>query len=472
MRESFFTGPRIDFYKPLTGKYRGAVEFVLVELYEAFFGQRYTYAHSMDREDLKNIVLDALQRVPLMDSEGEEKEAVRTDALAANEIIRDLVRHDFLTEYMDTESMKNRIRFTLHGRNQARFFADAGKPELKMPQRNVRNCRAALAQYVKGGDPADLISAADFARRIVHDFAEAEDHIMEEQRRLIAGASKDYAVKGYFDYMEKRFIPDHSIRASRDSVNRFGDEIGRMLDDLWRKPPEEVKALETAAREARPDLVRGSESVVSSLLNEIRDHLAEAMNHRMPRLLEAAGEFGSRASFVAMQASIVAGVGGMNALSRLGERLKAMTEEEQESALASLLWGVTPPQVMLVDESLIRVRKGVERSGIPTEQTVPEITREERLEVAIRRELDMGFSVSIQDIRKSVLERLDERGRSLRLSELPCETYEDLLQLTHAVEAACAAETKGRKFEPKLLGNRVRRRGVEFEDVEITPSRK
>jgi Family of unknown function (DUF5716) len=467
VRESFFAGSRIDFYKPLTGKYRGVVEFVLVQLYEAFFGQRYTYAHSMDRDEIRNIVLDGLQRVALMDREGEEQDPVRSDLLVASEIIRDLVRHDFLTEYLDTESMRSRIRFTLHGRNQAKFFADSGKPELKMPQRNVRNCRASLMAYVQTGDPADLISAADFARRIVHDFAEAEEHILEEQRRIISGASKEYAVKGYFDYMEKRFIPDHSIRASKDSVTRFHDQIQSMLSQLWTKPAEDLGAMERAAREARPDLIQGSEPVVLSLLNEIRDHLAEAMNHRMPRLLAAAGDFGSRASFVAMQASIVSGLGGMSALSQLGERLKLMTEQGQDQMLEAMLWDVIPPQIMLVDESLIRVRKGVERTSIPTSQDIQLETREERLEATIRRALDVEFGISIEDIRDQMLERVAGMKRSVRLSELPLEGYEDLLFLTHAVEASCASEAKGKMLEPESLGTRVQRPCIEFEDMAI-----
>lgn len=471
MRESFFTGRRVDFYKPLTGKYRGVVEFVLIQLYEAFFGRRYTYAHSMDREEVKNIILDGLQRVPLMDNEGEEREVVRSDSLTANEILRDLVRHDYLSEYIDTESMKTRIRFSLQGRNQARFFADADKPELKMPQRNVRNCRSSLASYVRDGDPADLISAADFAQRIVQDFAEAEDHIDEEKKKLIAGASKEYAVKGYFDYMDRRFIPDHSIRASKDSVTRFHDQIQGMLDALWMKPEAEIKAMELAAREARPDLIRAGAPVVLTLINEMRDHLAEAMNQRMPRLLQAAGDFGSLASFVAMQASIVSGVGGLNAFSELSERLKGMSEDEQDRVLEGMLWNVMPPQVMFVDESLIRVRKGVERAVIPTHQEIPVETREERLEATIRRALDAQFGISIEDIREQVLGKVAAQGRSMRLSELPMERYQDLLFLTHAVEAACASEAKGKKLEPEPLGSRVKRRGVEFEDMSIAVKR-
>ena len=472
MRESFFSGKRADFYRPLTRPWRGVVEEILVQLYDAFFGRKHSFSHSIERDELKSIVLDALQRIPMLTREGEEQPEQKDESTRANEIIRELVQHDYLDEYLDTVSMRNRFRFTAHGKSLARGFAEHGKPELRMPQRNVRNTRASLAMYAKTGDPADLFMAAEYAERIVHDFADAEASVQEMQRQVIAGASREFALTGYMDYIKKKFIPDHAVRASADSINRFGDEIRESVAAVKRRPAEELRKLEASAREARPDLVHGSESLVLETLDEIQRHLNEAMTRRMPSLIAAVGDFGDRASFVAIQASIVGGISGMSAIAQLGERLKVMGKGEQDAALLTLIEDVAPVRHGIVDESTIRLRRGGERESIVNIQEVQEETREDRRQAFVMRALAAEFGVSMGAIRSEVNRRIfAARGRQIRLSDFPVNGYTDLIMLTHAIEAGCCTHVKGRALRCNSLGVAVRRGPVEFEDMTIRPAK-
>lgn len=475
MRESFFAGRRADFYRPLTGFDRAVIEDVLVRVYEAFFGQRFSFTYSMDRDQLKAIVLDSLQRIPLLTKEGEEKESrefsEKDDSTKANTLIKKLLDHDHLEEFVDTESMIKRYRFTFHGKRQAELFAELGKPELRMPERNTRNCRVSIMAYVRTGDPYDLFTAAKFARDIVHDFAEAETAIRDEQRRVIAGATQEFALTGYMNYVEKKFMTDHAIRLSADNVNRFNREIRKEIKKLLDLPDVTLYNYEKAAREKRPDFDVGSGSLVRSILDEIQRHLSDAMKKRMPALLRAASEFGSRASFIAIQASIVNTVSGMNQVSNLADALKEIGPQGQDPWLEEICWTLAPVSLGIVDESMLRLRKGRDQYEIQTVDEVIEPTREERLRVYIERALNVELGISLDDMREGVLTQLDQSDiGEMRLSGLPVKSYEDVVFLTHAVEAGCAPqekENRAARLECDELGERVRRGPVEFEDMII-----
>jgi len=72
----------------------------------------------------------------------------------------------------------------------------------------------------------DLLDAYEYSERIVADLSDVIAELDERRRQLVHRASDEF-----FEFMEKRFMPDLALRFSQDSVVKYREE----LDDLLKR---------------------------------------------------------------------------------------------------------------------------------------------------------------------------------------------------------------------------------------------
>ncbi|MGE5465650.1 MAG: Wadjet anti-phage system protein JetA family protein [Methanocella sp.] len=475
--KTIFADGRQNFFRPLNGPWRAVHESAMVRLYDAFFGPRADLSHAVDREKLKSIFLDAVQVAPYLGSDGEEEEdrllRSKDEAAKVSEMIRRARHFGWIESSPDPVTQREMFRFTQVGKAFAQTLAEFDKPQLRMRQRNVRNTYNNLAQYERDGDPYDLFTAAEHAQRIVHDLADDEAEIREMRQKAVLSAAHDAVTQGYIDYMTKRFMPDHAIRMRVDNANRFASGIRRLIGAVWSKPSDEIDALERAARAARPDL-QTEGPLLKTLFNEILTHLDDAMQRKMPRLIEAIGEYGDRVSFIAIQASIVNAMSTQHTIGQFTSALKQLPQESQDEVLLSICEAVGSTRLGLIDESIVRLYKGGDRASPSAVQEQYEETPEERRHAYIRRAIDIDFGVALTDFRGALRAKTSEAAKhgrpEIRLSDLPVEHYQDILLVTHAAEAAATGNPRPGDeghFDIETTGRRVQNGPLELEDLLI-----
>lgn len=73
----FFRDERVQFFKPLTGKYREQVVECLRLLHERLYSTKADYGESLKRDQVLDVFSEALERAPLLDDSEDEGEVVR-----------------------------------------------------------------------------------------------------------------------------------------------------------------------------------------------------------------------------------------------------------------------------------------------------------------------------------------------------------------------------------------------------------
>ena len=151
-------------------------------MYDSFLGGGRRGSHFVDRNDLKDIAINAIEDFPVLVRTEEDADPVlgslKDEAAKANEIIRRLRDYNWIETFEDPGTHREVYRFTRIGKNAAQWLADQDSSALRMTQRNVRNTKHSLQAYLREGDAYDLYMALDHSRRITHDLADdiAEIH--------------------------------------------------------------------------------------------------------------------------------------------------------------------------------------------------------------------------------------------------------------------------------------------------------
>src|SRR5262245_21082289 len=105
MKSPFFKAGREDFIRPVTGPWREVVVQTVVAMYDCFHGDGRRGAYFVDRSDLKDMAINAIEDFPLLAGDIEESDPVlsslKDEALKANEIIRRLREHGWIETFED-----------------------------------------------------------------------------------------------------------------------------------------------------------------------------------------------------------------------------------------------------------------------------------------------------------------------------------------------------------------------------------
>jgi len=473
VRAAFFKTGRENFFHPITGPWREVIVQLVIVIYDSFLGGGRRSAHYIDRADLKDMAVDAIQDYPVVSAEFDEVDralSLKDEATKASEIVRRLQQFGWIETFEDPGTRREVYRFTRLGKNAAQWLTEQDSPALRMTQRNVRNTKHSLRAYKDNGDAYDLFMAFDHSQRITHDLADDVAEIHERRRAIIAESIHEIALLDYVQYMNGKFAPVTAVKLRADSVYRHEQEVREIVSAIKQLDREKLNQLEQGARVFRSE--SGYEgSIVLKTLNEIEANLSDAMDNKMHELAAAVSEYTDRTSFLALQASVIASTGSASALNRTLDAVGALEGEAQDAALGAMTARLSPFRIALVDESIVRLRKGSPRAKIQTVQEVRLPTRQERLSAFVQKAEERAFSISVKDIRERLESAVHASLRSeVLLSEIEVNTYDDLLLLTHAVEAAANPEFGAQKLTVAPLDG-VRRSNayVEFDEMAIQP---
>lgn len=438
----FFDHAHPQFFRPLTSKYREIIVECMRLLYQRLYSAMADYGHSLKRDQVIEIFQEAITRMPeLEQSDEDEGVGARTDREKALWILNILLDHQWLEVQLDEVSLQSTYRFSRIGRLFTQPFVELSGAQVRTRHRNTRNTRNALQAFLDQGEVHDLLDAFEYSERIISDFtdviAELEDRKRElvkeiDMRELVQKASDEF-----FDFMEKRFQPDVSVRLSADSVEKHRDDILNLIHRIRQQPKAYKLEAERKLRELIPDMVEAGQSLLWNMLDRIEMRLANACDIMLPALRTALRNFTKRADIIIRQLNYLASQ-QHNDVVALCQSLKALDETDLDARLTAAgdvmagvkLELVDPAQTILRDS---RTRQAVE-SLIVEDHALDESARKE---LFIQHALDQAFHINQQDLRNYLI-RAFRGGDKINTKHLPIGHARDLLAATHAIEIAAA----------------------------------
>ncbi|MBR9911141.1 MAG: flagellar protein FliT [Gammaproteobacteria bacterium] len=448
MANLLFSDARAHFFRPLNGKYRAQVVDSLSVFYQRLYGAFADYSRSFSREQVVEIFEEAIARSPILDEgEGEEYAvARRSQREQAGWILNLLLEHGWLERHMDDATLQATYGFSRHGRVFTQPMVDTAGGRFRTRHRNTRNTRNALKSFLDKGEAYDLLDAYEYSERIVADFSDVIAELDERRRQLVKEVESQQVVQRasdeFFDFMEKRFMPDVAIRLSADSVEKYRDEISELIERIKRKRKEFKAQAERDLRRAAPELVTDpNQSVLFAILDGIDTRMHNASAIMLPALRQALNGFTRRADIIMRQLSY-AGGGVQNQLQWLLERFRKASEAEQESALAATGEALAVLSVELPDTDSMRLLAGRKprqvNSAIEYNQ---EHSPEARRQLFIQAAVDLAFTFNSKAQRDYVIRALGD-GHRIHSQNLPVADARELLMGAHIIEVGAIGSSE------------------------------
>lgn len=462
----FFEGQQQDFFKPLTSKYREQILECLQLLYTRLYTSQADYSQLLSRDMIIECFEEAITRAPLLqiDSESsaddEYNPSVRTQREQANWTLNLLLEHAWLEKQVDEATLQSSYGFTRIGRLFTQPVIELNQGRFRTRHRNTRNTRNALKVFVEQGDVYDLLDAFEYSERIISDFTDVISELEERKRALIQEVESQQLIQKasdeFFDFMEKRFVPDLAIRLSVDSVEKYRNEIVSTIGSVRRKRKDFKLAVEQGLRQAVPELItEENASVLYSLLDKIEKRIHNASEIMLPALRHALLSFTRRADIIMRQLSFSYQGGG----DQLIENLKVMgslDEIDFKQATDQVSEHLAALRVELLDPAQLKIYAPRIRKVVDTRVEEAQIIDvDARKEFYLQQVLERAFTVNNQQLSDYLSDAMAQQ-KQIYLHELPVNNAQDLLMRSHAIEAASVArqssefelliEPTGRKF--------------------------
>src|ERR1700722_13500911 len=369
-----FANERLNFFRPLTGKYREQIVACLRELYSRLYSSLADYSRVIGRELGLEVFQEAITRSPVLDdAEDDKSPSVRDDREQALWILKTLIENGWIELHADEISLTSTYSFSRIGRVFTQPMAELTGGRFRTRHRNTRNTCSALRSFLEKEkrEVYDLLDAYEYSERIVADFSDVIAELDERKRQLVREVEAQQLVHRasdeFFEFMEKRFMPDLALRFSEDSVVKYREE----LDDLLRRARAQRKETKIEAerelRRVAPELItHGARSIYLSILDQIESRLHSAADLMLPALRRSLHGFTRPADILLRQLSF--SEASQHALLDSFEALAELPEAEQDvhlSAAAEHLTGlsmgfVDPDQVRLLNSD--RQRRGDTRA--------------------------------------------------------------------------------------------------------------
>lgn len=448
----FFSQQRQQFFKPLTSKYREQVVECLRLLYERLYSANADYGESLRRDQILEIFEEALARAPILEidadsestsascSPADEHAALRFKSTReqAGWILNLLVENGWIEKQVDTVTFQSTYPFSRMGRLFTLPLVEANRTKVRTRHRNTRNTLNALEAFLTRGEVHDLLDAYEYSERIISDFTDVIAELEERKRELVreveAQVLVQQASEHFFDFMEKRFQPDLSIRLSADSVEKHRDQIEQTIGKIRRKRKEFKKQAEQRLRQLAPELLHSPEqSILWTILDTIELRMRKASDTMLPALRRALQSFTKRADIIIRQIAYLGGQ-SQNDVLAICDTLKNKDDIETEQRLARAADIMSPMNLRLIDPQQVvlmerRQKRQVETAIAEDEQ----LDEQARRDLLIRQLLEQAFSIRNQDLQRYLLDALQTRQRIVS-SELPVSSADDLLAMAHAIE--------------------------------------
>lgn len=462
MAEPFFAGPQVHFFRPLTGKYREQVVACLRGLYARLYSSLADYSRIVQRDLVLEVFQEAITRTPVLDaSEDDTTLPVRGDREQASWMLNLLLEYGWLERHVDEVTLTSTYAFSRIGRLFTQPLHELEGGRFRTRHRNTRNTCNALRSFLDKPEheASDLLDAYEYSERIVSDFSDVIAELEERKRELLRDVEAQQLVQRaseeFFDFMEKRFMPDLAVRFSEDSVIKYREELDGLLRRARMQRRETKAAVERELRRLAPELITGPrDSVYVQILNQIESRLHSAADTMLPALRNSLHGFTRRADILLRQLSF--SEASQHLLLDAFDELSKRTPEEQAQALDAAAQLMAVLEVGFVDPDHLRLynseRKRVVNRAVETLTDDPQARRRLFIEQALER----AFAVNNRELRDYLVESL-AGGHEVRTTALPVRDARELLYAAHAIEAGAASSSMatGYRFEIVETGQRL-----------------
>ncbi|WNO10826.1 Wadjet anti-phage system protein JetA family protein [Teredinibacter sp. KSP-S5-2] len=436
----FFSSERRDFFKPLTSKYREQIVQCLRLLYQRLYSVQADYGHILSKDQILDIFDEALVRAPVLETEdGEEaSQRFKSNREQSSWILKQLLECGWLIKQVDPATLQSTYPFTRMGRVFTQSLVESDATQIRTRHRNTRNTLNALEAFISRGEVYDLLDAYEYSERIVTDFTDVIAELDERKRQLVQEVEAQQLVQQatdqFFEFMEKRFQPDVSVRLSADSVEKHRDQISKTITRIRRKPKEFKAQVERQLRQQVPDLVEDkSRSVLWQILDTIDQRMTNAAEVMLPALRNALHGFTKRADIIIRQLSYLS-VQQADDVVALCQVLRSLPEEEQNRRLEEASGNLAGMRLQWVDPAQIKLyeRRRVRTVTTAVQESVS-IDEDARREQMIQQFLDQAFIMDNKTLKAYVADALKNKG-VVSTADLPVNTAHDLLAMAHAIE--------------------------------------
>lgn len=438
----FFSNERLQFFRPLTGKYREQIVECLRLLHERLYSARADYGESLKREQVLDIFCEALERAPLLEGDDAEGGRFKSNREQAGWILNSLIEHGWLERQVDQATFQSTYPFSRIGRLFTQPLVEADGRTVRTRHRNTRNTLNALAAFLEHGEVYDLLDAHEYSERIIADFTDIIAELEERKRELVREVEAQQLVQQasdqFFEFMERRFQPDLAIRLSADSVEKHRERIQDLIERIRRQPKTWKAHAERELRRVAPDLLVDTQaSVLWQLLDAIESRLRNASDIMLPALRKTLQGFTQRADIIIRQLSYLHSQKHTDIVG-LCRQLASLDPAERDERLAAAGEQMAGVSLGLVDPGQVRLRERRERPPVQSLMTDPGNPDADTLrELAIQQLLDKAFNINAGGLR-SYLRAALAGGRRIDSRDLPVEDAPDLLAVSHLIELAGA----------------------------------
>ncbi|MBC6906156.1 flagellar protein FliT [Saccharophagus sp. K07] len=434
----FFNDQRHQFFKPLTTKYREQVVECLCLLHQRLYGSAAEYGQSLTREQVIDIFEEALARAPLLEADGDEVEQrFKSNREQANWILKLLLDHGWIERKVDTATLQTSYPLTRAGRLFSLPLEEIDRRRVRTRHRNTRNTLNSLEAFASRGEVHDLLDALEYSERIIADFTDVISELEERKRDLVKQVESQLLVQQatdqFFEFMEKRFQPDLSIRLSADSVEKHRDRIAQVIQKIRRRDKNFLRDAEQRVRTLAPELVEPNKSVLWYILDTIELRMRNASDIMLPALRMALQSFTKRADIIIRQLSYISvnrddvTLRACDYLASVDDTARAQALERMGSQLASVSVGlIDPAQVKLTQ------RKAPAQVNTNVEERAA-LDPEAQKEMMIQALLDQAFVLNNQTL-TDYIRRVLADGSRVSSRDLPIKDARELLAAAHIIE--------------------------------------
>ncbi|MET0660260.1 MAG: Wadjet anti-phage system protein JetA family protein, partial [Steroidobacteraceae bacterium] len=280
-----------------------------------------------------------------------------------------------------------------------------------------------------------------------------------ETQQLVQHASEEF-----FEFMEKRFMPDLAVRFSEDSVVKYRDELEALLRSARAQRRETKAATERELRRLAPELIADERrSLYLSVLDQIDSRVHSAAEVMLPALRHALHGFTRRADILLRQLSFTAA--SQHSLLDAFRDLAALPEEQQDAHLARVAEHMTVLEVGFADPDHLRLYNTERTRSVNTQAEVAaQDSPEARRRLFVEQALERAFAINNRQLFDYLVDSL-AGGHEVRTTTLPIRDARELLYAAHVIEVgAQSARDTGYRFEVRPTGNRTRNEYFEAMD--------
>jgi hypothetical protein len=455
-----FENERLHFFRPLTGKYREQVVACLRVLYARLYSSLADYSRVVGRDLVLEAFQEAITRTPVLDDLEDDKSLpVRDDREQATWVLKLLIDQGWLELHVDEISLTSTYSFSRIGRLFTQPMAELAGGRFRTRHRNTRNTCSALRSFLEKREVYDLLDAYEYSERIVSDFSDVIAELEDRKRQLVREVEAQQLVHRasdeFFEFMEKRFMPDLALRFSEDSVVKYREELDDLLRRARAQRRETKAAAENELRRVAPELVtQGKRSVYLTILDQIESRLHSAADLMLPALRQSLHGFTRRADILLRQLSF--SEASQHSLLEVFEALAGLSEAEQDLHLAAVADHLAVLEVGFVDPDHLLLHNTERKRSVQTRaEVVAQDDPAARRRLFVEQALERAFAMNNRQLYDYVVATL-AGGHEIRTTTLPIRVARELLYAALALEVGAAGwEDMGFRFEVRGTGRRV-----------------